>query len=93
MAHGDIHETKSDHADLAAVGVGVQVDQQIDRAPFSDQQIRPVAGDQRRQAGAAALGEVRRHGIGHTDAVASKAAIVVQDEVAFNARRLLGRGA
>jgi|GEM_PF-6946707 hypothetical protein len=32
MAHGDIHETKSDHADLAAVGVGVRVDQQIDRA-------------------------------------------------------------
>ena len=49
MAHGDIHETKGNHTNLTAVGVGVRVDQQINRTPFSDQQIGPVAKDQRRQ--------------------------------------------
>ncbi len=40
VPHGDIHKTEGNHANLAAVGVGVWIDQQINRAPFPDQQIR-----------------------------------------------------
>ena len=36
MAHGDIHKTKGNHANLTAVRVGVRINHQINRTPFSD---------------------------------------------------------
>ena len=92
MANADINVLEERQASAAGSRERGRIDNDIDAAPHTDDDIVEVTEDHRRaNTRRSALREIARNEIRRDNIIAEQLVRIVEDEVAFNTRRLTSR--